>query len=135
WSGQLWRARWSARLRCWAGLVSWLRAWCWGNDRPVILSFTVDEPNPEAGARVQFSFSVTGAAADGIRIDPVPGPVVTSPVTVVPPESAMYTLSVYNVDGIYVSKDIRITMRPAIAITTVDTTPGPVASGNDIPLS
>ncbi len=123
------------QLRIQAVLVALLSAGCFGNDPPVILSFTVDEPNPEAGAPVQFSFSVTGAAADGIRIDPVPGPVVTSPVTVVPPESAMYTLSVYNVDGIYVSKDIRITVRPAFAITAVDATPGQVAPGNDVTLS
>ena len=123
------------QLRILAVLVSLLSAGCFGNDPPVILSFTVDEPNPEAGAPVQFSFSVTGAASDGIRIDPVPGPVVTSPVTVVPPESALYTLSVYNVDGIYVSKDIRITVRPAFAITAVDATPGQVAPGNDVTLT
>ena len=123
------------QLRILAVLVALLSAGCFGNDPPVILSFTVDEPNPEAGAPVQFSFSVTGAASDGIRIDPVPGPVVTSPVTVVPPESALYTLSVYNVDGIYVSEDIRITVRPAFAITAVDATPGQVAPGNDVTLS
>ena len=123
------------QLRILAVLVALLSAGCFGNDPPVILSFTVDEPNPEAGAPVQFSFSVTGAASDGIRIDPVPGPVVTSPVTVVPPESALYTLSVYNVDGIYVSKDIRIIVRPAFAITAVDATPGQVAPGNDVTLT
>src|SRR5207237_10818264 len=120
------------QLRILAVLVSLLSAGCFGNDPPVILSFTVDEPNPEAGAPVQFSFSVTGAASDGIRIDPVPGPVVTSPVTVVPPESALYTLSVYNVDGIYVSEDIRITGRPAFGITAGDATLGTVPPGHDM---
>jgi hypothetical protein len=110
-------------------------AGCFGNDPPVILSFKVDDPNPEAGVPVHFTFSVTGAAADGIRIDPVPGPVVTSPVTVVPPASAVYTLSVYNVDGIYVSQDIRITVRPVFAITAVDAAPGQVKPGSDVTLS
>ena len=48
---------------------------------PVIDSFAVDEANPDVGAPVTFSFAVRGAST--VRIEPAPGVVHGSPVTVV----------------------------------------------------
>src|ERR1700731_130755 len=76
---------------------------------PVIESFTVDNPNPEAGIPVQFSYSVTGAT--GIGIYPIPGPVDHSPVTLVPPSSMTFTLQATNDRGMS-SRDIVVSLRP-----------------------
>jgi len=98
---------------------------------PVIESFTVDNPNPEVGIPVQFSYSVTGATK-GIGIYPIPGPVDHSPVTLVPPSSMTFTLQATNERGMS-SRDIVVSLRP-LAINAADATPGQVSSGGAVTL-
>jgi hypothetical protein len=106
---------------------------CARSPRPVIESFTVDEPNPDVGTAVQFSYSVRGAQT--IRIEPAPGIVHASPVSVVPLESGTYTLHAVNDDGLGAAQGIPITLRPRFAITTVDAFPGQVGPGSDVTLA
>src|SRR2546430_1386078 len=64
---------------------------------PVIDSFTVDQPNPDVGAAVTFSYAVRGAST--VSIEPAPGVVHASPVIVVPPAAGTFTLRATNKDG------------------------------------
>ena len=102
---------------------------------PVIETFTVDNANPEAGAPVTFSFSVSGATR-GIGIYPTPGPVDHSPVTVIPAGTAIFTLRAANENG-ESTRDITVTVRPqrALAIDTADALPGQVLPGAPVTLS
>jgi len=102
---------------------------------PVIETFTVDNANPEAGAPVTFSFSVSGATR-GIGIYPTPGPVDHSPVTVIPAGSAIFTLRAANENG-ESTRDLSVTVRsrPPLAINTADALPGQVLPGAPVTLS
>jgi len=101
--------------------------------RPVIERFTVDEPNPDARAPVQFSYSVKGATT--IRIDPIPGIVVESPVKVVPIESATFTLRAFNDEGTEAAASLPITVRAPFEIQIAEASPGQVTPGNQVKLS
>lgn len=103
---------------------------------PVIESFTVDDPNPEAGSPVHLSYSVSGATG-GIGIYPIPGAVYESPVTVVPPGSVVFSLRAFTQAGGVVSRDLAVNVRPAVplAINATDATPGQVAPGGAVTLS
>jgi hypothetical protein len=106
-----------------------------GGPLPVIGSFTVDDPNPEAGAPVHLSYSVTGATG-GVGIFPVPGAVYDSPVTVVPPGSVVFTLRAFNQAGM-ASRDLAVNVRGALplAINATDASPGQVGPGGAVTLS
>jgi len=106
---------------------------CGGRSPPVIDSFTVDEPNPDEGVEVHFSYSVRNAVR--VRMDPVPGVLSSSPVTVMPFGSATYTLHAFNGQGDAVSSDIFVTVRSRLSIDSADVTPGQVASGGAVSLS
>ena len=119
-------------------LLAAVLAACSGNSGgplPVIESFTVDDPSPEAGAPVTFSYSVSGATR-GIGIYPIPGAVYGSPVTVVPAGSGTYTLVAFNENG-KASRDLPISVRGALplAIDSTDASPGQVAPGGEVKLS
>ncbi len=101
--------------------------------RPVIARFSVDEANPDARAPVHFSYSVSGATT--IRIDPLPGVVVESPVTVVPIDSATFTLRAFNDDGVEASASLPITVRAPFEILLAEASPGQVTPGNQVTLS
>jgi hypothetical protein len=101
--------------------------------RPVIQRFSVDEANPDARAPVHFSFSVSGATT--IRIDPLPGVVAESPVTVVPIESATFTLRAFNDDGVEASASLPISVRAPFEILLAEASPGQVTPGNQVRLS
>lgn len=64
---------------------------------PHIDSFTVDDPNPPAGAEVHLHYAVRDASI--ISIVPEPGEVTSSPVTVRPREPTVYTLRAANFTG------------------------------------
>lgn len=102
---------------------------------PVIESFTVDDANPEQGAPVQFSYSVSGATG-GVALYPVPGAVYQSPVTVIPPTTATFSLQATNENGVS-SRDIAVNVRPVppLAINATDAAPGQVAPGGAVTLS
>jgi hypothetical protein len=99
---------------------------------PLIDSFTVDQPNPDVGAAVTFSYAVRGAST--VRIEPVPGVVHASPVIVVPPAAGTFTLRAINEDGAEATSGIAITLRPLLAINA-DAIPGQVQAGNAVNLS
>jgi hypothetical protein len=101
--------------------------------RPVIESFTVDEPNPDAAATVTFSFSVKGAST--IRIDPIPGVVAQSPVRLVPLESATFWLRAFNDEGTEASRSLNIVVRPPFDIVFAEASPGQVTPGNEVKLT
>jgi hypothetical protein len=101
--------------------------------RPVIHTFSVDEANPDALAPVHFSFFVTGATT--IRIDPAPGVVAESPVTVIPIESATFTLRAFNDDGAQAAASLPITVRRPFEILLAEASPGQVTPGNQVKLS
>ena len=102
--------------------------------RPVIDSFTVDEPNPDSRAPVQFSYSVRGATGS-VRIDPIPGIVHESPVTVFPIDSGTFTLRAFNSDGVEASRHLSVTVRAPFLIQSADASPGQVAPGAAVTLS
>jgi len=108
-------------------------AGCFGNPRPVIKSFTVDEQNPDARAAVEFSYVVFGAQT--VRIDPYPGEVHGSPVTVYPLVSTTFTLRAFNDDGVEASANLSLNVRAPFEIETADVSPGQVAPGADVTLS
>ena len=99
---------------------------------PEIQSFSVDNPSPEAGAPVTFSYSVSGATG-GISILPIPGPVQSSPVTVVPAGSTTFTLVAVNENG-RATRDLPVFVR-GLFIDDTDATPGQVAPGGEVMLS
>ena len=88
---------------------------------PVIDSFTVDQPNPDVGAAVTFSYAVRGAST--VSIEPAPGVVHASPVIVVPPAAGTFTLRATNEDGVEATSGIAITLRPSLAINAADAIP------------
>jgi hypothetical protein len=100
---------------------------------PVIDSFTVDQPNPDVGAAVTFSYAVRGART--VSIEPAPGVVHASPVIVVPPAAGTFTLRATNEDGAEVTSGIAITLRPLLAINATDAIPGQVQPGTDVNLT
>jgi len=100
---------------------------------PIIDSFTVDNPNPDVGAVVTFSYAVRNASS--VRIDPGPGVVTGSPVSVVPAVSGPYTLRVRNESGVEVTSSVGLTLRPLLAIDVADATPGQVQPGMDVNLT
>src|SRR5205085_12333473 len=108
-------------------------AGCFGSPRPVIQSFTVDEQNPDARAAVEFSYVVFGAQT--VRIDPYPGEVHGSPVTVYPLVSTTFTLRAFNDDGVEASANLSLNVRAPFEIETADVSPGQVAPGADVTLS
>jgi hypothetical protein len=108
-------------------------AGCFGSSRPVIESFTVDEPNPDARAPVQFSYLVFGAQT--VRIDPYPGEVHGSPVTVYPVVSTTFTLRAFNDDGVEASAHLSLNVRAPFEIATADVSPGQAAPGTNVTLS
>jgi hypothetical protein len=114
-------------------LLAFAIAACSRAPPPVIDSFTVDQPNPDVGAAVTFSYAVRGAST--IRIDPAPGVVHASPVIVVPPAAGTFTLRATNGDGVEVTSDIAITLRPLLAIDVADAIPGQVTPGTDVNLT
>jgi hypothetical protein len=114
-------------------LLAFAIAACSRAPPPVIDSFTVDQPNPDVGAAVTFSYAVRGAST--IRIDPAPGVVHASPVIVVPPATGTFTLRATNGDGVEVTSDIAITLRPLLAIDVADAIPGQVTPGTDVNLT
>jgi hypothetical protein len=99
----------------------------------VIDSFEVDEANPDVGAPVTFSFAVRGASK--VRIDPAPGVVGGSPVTVVPATSATFTLTATNEYGRAATRSIDITLRPLLAVTAADAIPGLVLPDKEVTLT
>ena len=99
---------------------------------PVIDSFAVDEANPDVGAPVTFSFAVRGAST--VRIEPAPGVVHGSPVTVVPSASGTFTLRATNENGIEATRGIAITLRPLLAVDAADAMPGQVSPGSEVSL-
>jgi hypothetical protein len=106
---------------------------CGGKTLPVIESFTVDEVNPDEGVEVHFSYVVRNVVR--VRMDPVPGILASSPVTVMPFGSATYTLHAFNGQGDAVTKDITITVRSRLSIDAADATPGQIAPGGAVTLS
>src|SRR5204862_4363069 len=98
----------------------------------VIDSFAVDEANPDVGAPVTFSFAVRGAST--VRIEPAPGVVHGSPVTVVPSASGTFTLRATNENGIEATRGIAITMRPLLSVDAADAMPGQVSPGSEVTL-
>jgi hypothetical protein len=99
----------------------------------VIESFTVDEANPDEGVEVHFSYLVRNVVR--VRMDPVPGNVTSSPITVMPFGNATYTLHAFNGKGDTVSQDIAVTVRSRMSIDVADATPGQVAPGDAVTLS
>jgi hypothetical protein len=114
-------------------LLALVIAACSRSPPPVIDSFTVDQPNPDVGAAVTFSYAVRGAST--VRIEPAPGVVHASPVVVVPPAAGTFTLRATNEDGVEVTRGIAITLRPLLAINTTDAIPGQVQPGTAVNLS
>jgi hypothetical protein len=110
-----------------------LLAGCFGSSRPVIESFTVDQQNPDARAPVQFSYVVHGAQT--VRIDPYPGEVHGSPVTVYPIVSTTFTLRAFNDDGVEASASLSLNVRAPFEIETADVSPGQTAPGGAVTLS
>ena len=108
-------------------------AGCFGSSRPVIESFTVNEPNPDARAPVQFSYVVHGAQT--VRIDPYPGEVHGSPVIVYPLISTTFTLRAFNDDGVEASANLSLNVRAPFEIATADVSPGQGAPGTNVTLS
>ena len=100
---------------------------------PVIDSFTVDQPNPDVGAAVTFSYAVRGAST--VSIEPAPGVVHASPVIVVPPAAGTFTLRATNEDGVEATSGIAITLRPSLAINAADAIPGQAQPGTDVNLT
>ena len=103
---------------------------------PVIDSFTVDSTNPEFASPITFSFSVTGAT-QGISLFPVPGPVTTSPVTVLtPPGTTTFTLEAVNANGTS-ARHIDVVARgvPSLTINSTDASPGQATAGAAVTLS
>ena len=84
---------------------------------PHIDSFTVDDPNPPAGAEVHLHYSVRDASI--ISIVPEPGEVTSSPVTVRPRELTVYTLRATNVSGA-VSGQLTVNAKSAGAASIVE---------------
>jgi hypothetical protein len=68
-----------------------------GGQPPQVDSFTVDNANPQAGAEVHLLYLVRGATE--ISILPEPGAVTSSPVTVRPFGTIVYTLRATNSSG------------------------------------
>ena len=101
---------------------------------PVIVSFTVDNATPAEGDSISFSYQVTGATS--VRIDPLPGPVSASPVTVTPFVGSDFTLSAQNGAGT-VQQTITITVMPAtpVSVDRFTALPGQAAAGTDVTLS
>jgi hypothetical protein len=116
-----------------ASLLLLALAGCFGSPRPVIESFTVDELNPDARAPVQFSYLVFGAQT--VRIDPYPGEVHGSPVTVYPIVSTTFTLRAFNDDGVEASAHLSLNVRAPFQIETADVSPGQAAPGAAVTLS
>ena len=115
-------------------LLALVSAACSKPTLPSIDSFSVDNPTPEEGVPVTFSFAVSGATR-GLRIDPVPGPVDQSPVTVIPPYSTVFTLRASNESGT-ASRGLPINVVPvSFAIDATDAVPGQVAPGEAVTLS
>ncbi len=101
---------------------------------PVIVSFTVDNVTPAEGDSITFSYQVTGATS--VRIDPLPGPVTSSPVTVMTSVGGDFTLQAQNGAG-SVQQIITITVKPALPVSVDQFTalPGQAAAGTDVTLS
>jgi len=101
---------------------------------PVIDSFTVDNAGPQEGDSITFSYQVTDATT--VRIDPLPGLVTASPVTVTPFVGGDFTLTASNGAG-SVTQVIGITVNPAVAvaINQIDALPAQVAAGAQVTLS
>jgi hypothetical protein len=70
-----------------------------------------------------------------VRIDPVPGVVHESPVTVFPLESGTFTLRAFNDDGVEASRHLSVTVRAPFEIVTADAFPGQVVPGAEVRLS
>src|SRR5207244_3812576 len=79
---------------------------------PAIGSFTADKTDIAAGESVSLAFVVSNATR--ITIQPEPGVVTSSPVTVSPAATTTYTLRAEN-DASAVSQDLTVTVRPAVA--------------------
>ena len=114
-------------------LLAFALAACPRSPPPVIDSFTVDQPNPDVGAAVTFSYAVRGAST--VRIEPAPGVVHASPVIVVPTAAGTFTLRAANEDGAEVTSSLAITLRPLLAINAADAIPGQVQPGTAVNLS
>lgn len=82
---------------------------CSKKGAPRINSFTADKTDITDGDTVTLSFDVTGATT--LTINPTPGPVTSSPITVTPHASTVYTLRAAN-DAGAVSQDISINVNP-----------------------
>ncbi|HYS07181.1 MAG TPA: hypothetical protein VEP66_00495, partial [Myxococcales bacterium] len=117
-----------------AALLALVLAACSSKQRPVISSFTVDEPNPEAGRPVTFTFSVSGATT--IVLLPLPGLVSQSPVSVVPPAgTTTFTLRADNEGGV-TARNLNVAVRDAVpTITDTDAIPGQSLPGAPVTIS
>jgi hypothetical protein len=78
-------------------LVAIALASCGGQNPPQVDDFAVDNANPLAGAEVHLTYVVRGATS--ISILPEPGAVTSSPVTVRPLGTTVYTLRASNSAG------------------------------------
>jgi len=106
---------------------------CGSKQPPLIVSFTVDNANPNEGAPVTFSFSVTGAI--GIVLLPQPGAVTQSPVKVVPSGTTTFTLRAINAAGA-TARNIDVIVRTTpLTIASTDAVPGQTRSGTAVTLS
>jgi len=106
---------------------------CGSKQPPLIVSFTVDNANPDEGAPVTFSFSVAGAS--GIVLLPQPGAVTHSPVTVVPSGTTTFTLRASN-DAGATARNIDVIVRTTpLTIAGTDAVPGQTLSGAAVTLS